>query len=295
MTAPLFKGVITALITPFRDGKVDEGAFRNLIERQIACGVQGVVPVGTTGESATVSMDEHKRIVELCVETVAGRARVIAGAGASATDKAIELARHAKTVGADGVLVVTPYYNRPSQEGLYAHFAAINDAVQIPVLLYNVPGRTGVDLADATTARLSQLPNIVGIKDATGDLGRISRQRLDCADGFSLISGDDPSWLGYMAHGGHGVISVTSNVMPRAMVDLYEACGRGDLETARAVQDRLIGLHKALFLDASPSPTKYLLAKVGLCSDEIRLPLTPCSDAVKPRIDEALAAAGGME
>lgn len=292
MTAPLFKGVITALITPFRDGKVDEAAFRGLIERQIAGGVHGVVPVGTTGESATVSLDEHKRIVELCVETVAGRARVIAGAGASATDKAIDLVRHAKTVGADGALVVTPYYNRPSQAGLYAHFAAINDAVQMPVLLYNVPGRTGVDLADATTARLSQLPNVVGIKDATGDMGRISRQRLDCAEGFALISGDDPSWLGYLAHGGHGVISVTSNVAPRAMVDLYEAFERGDLDGARAVQDRLIGLHKALFLDASPSPTKYVLAKMGLCAEDIRLPLVACSDAVKPMIDEALAAAG---
>ena len=295
MTAPLFKGVFTALITPFRDGKVDESAFRNLIERQIAGGVQGIVPVGTTGESATVSADEHKRIVELCVETVAGRARVIAGAGASATDKAIDLVRHAKTVGADGALVVTPYYNRPSQEGLYAHFAAINEAVQLPVVLYNVPSRTAVDLADATTARLSQLPNIVGIKDATGDLGRISRQRLDCGEGFSLISGDDPSWLGYLAHGGHGVISVTSNVAPRAMAELYAAFERGDLESARALQDRLIGLHKALFLDSSPSPTKYLLAKAGLCSEEIRLPLVRCNDAVKPQIDSALAAAGGPE
>lgn len=295
MNRPLFKGVITALITPFRDGKVDEAAYRRLIERQIEGGVHGIVPVGTTGESATVSTDEHKRIVELCVETVAGRARVIAGAGASATDKAIDLVRHAKTVGADGALVVTPYYNRPSQDGLYAHFAAINDAVQLPVLLYNVPGRTGVDLADATTARLSQLPNVVGIKDATGDMGRISRQRLDCAEGFSLISGDDPSWLGYLAHGGHGVISVTSNVAPRAMSDLFAAFEAGDLEQARALQDRLIGLHKALFLDSSPSPTKYLLARLGLCSDEIRLPLVPCNDAVKPTIDEALALAGVNE
>ena len=295
MNRPLFKGVITALITPFRDGKVDEAAYRRLIERQIEGGVHGIVPVGTTGESATVSTDEHKRIVELCVETVAGRARVIAGAGASATDKAIDLVRHAKTVGADGALVVTPYYNRPSQDGLYAHFAAINDAVQLPVLLYNVPGRTGVDLADATTARLSQLPNVVGIKDATGDMGRISRQRLDCAEGFSLISGDDPSWLGYLAHGGHGVISVTSNIAPRAMSDLFAAFEAGDLEQARALQDRLIGLHKALFLDSSPSPTKYLLAKLGLCSDEIRLPLVACNDAVKPLIDAAMALAGVTE
>lgn len=295
MKRPLFKGVITALITPFRDGKVDEGAYRALIERQIAGGVHGIVPVGTTGESATVSAEEHKRIVELCVETVAGRVRVIAGAGASATDKSIDLVRHAKTVGADGALVVTPYYNRPSQEGLYAHFAAINDAVQLPVLLYNVPSRTGVDLADAITARLSRLPNIVGIKDATGDLGRISRQRLHCAEGFALISGDDPSFLGYLAHGGHGVISVTSNVAPRAMADLYQAVEAGDMAGAQAMQDRLIGLHKALFLDSSPSPTKYVLAKLGLCAEDIRLPLTPCNDAVKPRIDEAVAIAGVTE
>ena len=188
MNRPLFKGVITALITPFRDGKVDEAAFRALIERQIEGGVHGVVPVGTTGESATVSVEEHKRIVELCVETVAGRVRVIAGAGASATDKAIDLVRHAKTVGADGALVVTPYYNRPSQEGLYAHFAAINDAVQMPVVLYNVPGRTGVDMADATTARLSQLPNIVGIKDATADMGRISRALSRCQSRAASVS-----------------------------------------------------------------------------------------------------------
>jgi 4-hydroxy-tetrahydrodipicolinate synthase len=274
---------------------VDEAAYRRLIERQIEGGVHGVVPVGTTGESATVSVDEHKRIVELCVATVAGRARVIAGAGASATDKAIDLVRHAKTVGADGALVVTPYYNRPSQHGLFEHFAAINDAVQMPVVLYNVPGRTGVDMSDAITAQLSQLPNIVGIKDATGDMGRVSRQRLDCAEGFSLISGDDPSFLGYLAHGGHGVISVTSNVAPRAMVDLFEAFDRGDLEAARAVQDRLITLHKALFSDASPSPTKYVLAKLGLCTEEIRLPLLPCHDSNKAYIDDAFALSGVTE
>lgn len=295
MNRPLFKGVITALITPFRDGKVDEGAFRNLIERQIAGGVDGIVPVGTTGESATVTAEEHKRIVELAVETAAGRVRVIAGAGASATDKAIDLVRHAKTVGADGALVVTPYYNRPSQEGLYAHFAAINDAVQLPVLLYNVPGRTGVDLADATTARLAELPNVVGIKDATGDLGRVSRMRNDCPEGFALISGDDPSWLGYMAHGGHGVISVTSNVAPRAMADLYKAVSEDDWATALSIQARLIDLHKALFLDSSPAPAKYLLAGLGLCAEELRLPLVRCADGVKDRIDAAAARAGVAE
>ena len=292
MTRPLFKGVITALITPFRDGRVDEAAFTRLLERQIAAGVHGVVPMGTTGESATLHPDEHKRVVELCVEVAAGRVRVIAGAGGSATDKAVEFVRHAKTVGADGALVVTPYYNRPSQEGLYRHFEAINEAVQLPVLLYNVPGRTGVDLANATVARLARLPNVVGIKDATGDLGRASQMRLEVPESFALISGDDPTFLGYLAHGGHGVISVTSNVAPEAMVALYDAAVAGDAASALAWQDRLIRLHKALFLDASPAPTKYALARLGLCDEDIRLPLTPCADAVKPEIDAAMALAG---
>ena len=293
MTAPLFKGVITALITPLRDGKVDEAAFRTLLERQIAAGVHGVVPMGTTGESASLHPDEHRRVVELCVEIAAGRVRVIAGAGSSATDKAIELVRHAKTVGADGALVVTPYYNRPSQAGLAAHFEAVAEAVQLPVLLYNVPGRTGVDLANETVARLAAHPNIVGIKDATGDLGRVSWMRANIRDQqFDLISGDDPSFLGYQAQGGVGVISVTSNVAPEAMVALYEAAAAGDYATARDWQDRLIGLHKALFLDNSPSPSKYALARLQLCTEEVRLPLAPTADAVKPAIDRAMAEAG---
>ena len=292
MTAPLFKGVITALITPLRDGKVDEAAFTQLLERQIAAGIHGVVPMGTTGESASLSLDEHKRVVELCVQVAAGRTRVIAGAGSSATDKSIELVRHAKTVGADGALVVTPYYNRPSQAGLALHFEAIAEAVQLPVLLYNVPGRTGVDLANETVARLAAHPNIVGIKDATGDLSRVSWMRANIAGQFDLISGDDPSYLGYHAQGGVGVISVTSNVAPEAMVALHEAASVGDYATARDWQDRLIGLHKALFLDNSPAPTKYALARLGLCTEEIRLPLAPTSDAVKPAIDRAMDEAG---
>lgn len=292
MTAPLFKGVITALITPLRDGNVDEAAFKRLLERQIAAGVHGVVPMGTTGESATLHLDEHKRVVEQCVEIAAGRIRVIAGAGSSATDKAIELTRFAKTVGADGALVVTPYYNRPSQAGMQAHFEAVADAVQLPILLYNVPGRTGVDLSNETVAALSAHPNIVGIKDATGDIARASWMRANIAGAFDLISGDDPSYLGYAAHGGVGVISVTSNVAPEAMVALHDAVQAGDLITARAWQERLIGLHKALFLDNSPSPTKYALAKLGLCAEEVRLPLSLTSDAVKPAIDKALAEAG---
>jgi 4-hydroxy-tetrahydrodipicolinate synthase len=292
MSAPLFKGVITALITPLRDGKVDTAAFTRLLERQIAAGVHGVVPMGTTGESATLHLDEHKQVVELCVEVAAGRIKIIAGAGSSATDKAIELTRHAKTVGADGALVVTPYYNRPSQAGMAAHFEAVADAVQLPILLYNVPGRTGVDLANETVARLAAHPNIVGIKDATGDMTRCSWMRANIDGQFDLISGDDGSYLGYLAHGGVGAISVTSNVAPEAMASMHEAAMANDFATARQWQDRLAGLHKALFLDNSPSPAKYALARLGLCGEEVRLPLAPTSDAVKPAIDRAMADAG---
>ncbi|MBU1347393.1 MAG: 4-hydroxy-tetrahydrodipicolinate synthase [Alphaproteobacteria bacterium] len=292
MTAPLFKGVITALITPLRDGNVDEPAFEALLERQIAAGVHGVVPMGTTGESASLTGDEHRRVIELCVKVAAGRVRVIAGAGASGTDKAIERVQHAKTVGADAALVVTPYYNRPSQAGLIAHFEAIADAVQLPVLLYNVPGRTGVDMTNQTVAALARHPNIVGIKDATGDLARVSWMRTHVAGAFDLISGDDASFLGYAAHGGTGVISVASNVAPEAMVALWNAVASGDLALARSWQDRLADLQQALFLDSSPSPTKYALARLGLCSEEMRLPLAPTRDDVKPAIDAAMAAAG---
>jgi 4-hydroxy-tetrahydrodipicolinate synthase len=292
MTAPLFKGVITALITPLRDGNVDEAAFRRLLERQIAAGVHGVVPMGTTGESATLHLDEHKRVVEQCVEIAAGRIRVIAGAGSSATDKAIELTRFAKTVGADGALVVTPYYNRPSQAGMQAHFEAVADAVQLPILLYNVPGRTGVDMSNETVAALAAHPNIVGIKDASADVVRASWMRANIHGAFDLISGDDSSYLGYAAHGGVGVISVTSNVAPEAMVALYDAIQAGDFAVARSWQERLIGLHKALFLDNSPSPAKYALARLGLCEEEVRLPLSLTADAVKPAIDKALTEAG---
>ena len=293
MTAPVFKGVITALITPLRDGKVDEEVFVQLLERQIAAGVHGVVPMGTTGESASLTLDEHKRVVELCVTTAAGRIRVMAGAGASATDKAIELSRFAKAVGADGVLSVTPYYNRPSQAGLKAHFEAIAEAVQLPMVLYNVPGRTGVDLANETVAALASHPNIVGIKDATADLGRVSWMRANIvAQQFDLISGDDPSCLGYHAQGGVGVISVTSNVAPEAMVAMHNAAEAGDYAIARDWQDRLIGLHKALFSDNSPAPTKWALSQLGLCRDEMRLPLSVCAEAVRPAITRAMADAG---
>ena len=292
MARPRFKGALPALITPFKDGAIDEATFKGLVERQIKGGVRGLVPVGTTGESSTLSHEEHRRVVELCVETSAGRAPVIAGAGSNSTEEAIGLVRHAKEVGADAALVVTPYYNRPSQEGLYRHFAAINDAVDLPVILYNVPGRTSVDLSNETVARLARLPNIVGIKDATSDMARPSIMRQTCGEDFVLLAGDDATALGYMAHGGHGCISVTVNVAPEAMSGLIDACLEGDFKTALDWQDKLIGLHKALFADSSPAPTKFALAQLGLCQEDVRLPLSPCSDGARAQVLDAMRAAG---
>jgi 4-hydroxy-tetrahydrodipicolinate synthase len=292
MTHPLFRGAFTALVTPFKDGEVDETAFVALIQRQIAEGIHGLVPVGTTGETATLSHDEHRKVVSLCLKTVAGRVPVIAGCGSNSTAEAVELVRFAKSEGADAALVVTPYYNRPSQEGLYQHYAAINDAVQLPVLVYNVPSRTSVDIHNETLARLAVLPNIIGVKDATGDLVRASLMRLMCGEDFVMLSGDDPSALGYVAHGGHGCISVTSNVAPGAVSDLFDALAAGDWAKGLYLQDRLVRLHRALFLDASPSPTKFALSHLGLCQPDVRLPIAPCADAVKPAILDAMREAG---
>jgi len=292
MSEPLFRGVLPALVTPFRNGAVDEDAFVALVERQIAGGVHGLVPVGTTGETATLSHEEHRRVVELCVATARGRVPVIAGAGSNSTAEAIELVQHAKTVGADAALVVTPYYNRPSQEGLYAHYKAINDAVQLPVLVYNVPGRTSVDISNATLARLSKLPNIVGVKDATGDLPRASLQRLECGEDWVMLSGNDDGGLGYMAHGGHGCISVTCNVAPELVSQFYNDAMSGQWQAALYGQDRLIRLHKALFADASPSPTKFAMAQLGLCTDEVRLPIVACSDAAREEVLAGMRDAG---
>ena len=291
---PLMKlrGVFTALVTPFRDGALDEVAFVKLVERQIAGGVHGLVPVGTTGETATLSHDEHHRVVELCVKTAAGRVPVIAGAGSNSTSEAIELAKHAKEIGADAVLAVTGYYNRPSQEGIYRHFEAMDAAVDIPIVIYNVPSRTIVDLSNELVERLAKLPHIIGIKDATGDMARASLQRLGCGPDWTMLSGDDPTALGYIAHGGHGCISVTANVAPEACAAFFNACLAGDWDLARSWQDRLVRLHKALFLDASPSPTKFALGQLGLCSDETRLPIAPCADAVKPAVLAAMREAG---
>lgn len=292
MSDPLFRGVLPALVTPFRDGQVDEDAFVKLVERQIAGGVHGLVPVGTTGETATLSHDEHRRVVELCVQTAAGRVPVIAGAGSNSTAEAIELVHHAKTIGADAALVVTPYYVRPSQEGLYAHYAAINDAVQLPVLVYNVPGRTGSDIANETLARLAKLPNVVGVKDATGDLARASFQRLMCGPEWVMLSGDDPTALGYMAHGGHGCISVTANVAPDLCARFYDAALSGDWTGALYGQDRLVRLHRALFTDASPAPTKFALSHLGLCTEDLRLPIVAASEASRTEVLAAMRDAG---
>lgn len=292
MSEPLFRGVLPALVTPFRDGRIDEDAFVALVERQIAGGVHGLVPVGTTGETSTLSHEEHRRVVDLCVATARGRVPVVAGAGSNSTAEAIELARHAKTVGADGVLVVTPYYNRPSQEGLYLHYKAINDAVAIPMIVYNVPGRTSVDISNETLARLAKLPNVVGIKDATSDMTRPSVQRLTCGEDWAMLSGDDGTALGYMAHGGHGSISVTVNVAPELVSKFHDDALAGRWQDALQAQDRLIRLHKALFADASPAPTKFALAHLGLCSEETRLPIAPCSEAARAEVLAAMRDAG---
>jgi|SRR5436190_5536178 len=292
MSQPYFRGAITALITPFRDGGVDEEAFASLVERQIAAGIHGLVPVGTTGEASTLSHEEHRRVIELCVQTAGGRVPVIAGAGANSTDEAIELTRHAKTVGADGALLVSPYYNRPSQEGIFQHYKAVNDAVQLPFLVYNVPSRTASDMSDELMVRLSALPNVVGVKDATSIMSRCSYQRARCGDDWTPISGNDDSALGYMAHGGQGVISVTANVAPEGMAAMMNACLSGDWTKALYWNDSLAELHTALFLDSSPTPTKFALAHLGLCAEDVRLPLVPCDEKVRPKVLAAMREAG---
>lgn len=287
-----FKGVIPALVTPFRDGEVDEKAFVALVERQIAGGVHGLVPVGTTGETSTLSHEEHRRVVELCVKTTAGRVPVIAGAGSNSTDEAIELARHAKAVGADACLVVTPYYNRPSQEGMYQHYKAINDAIGIPIYIYNIPGRSVIDMSVETMARLFELKNIVGVKDATANLARVSQQRQVMGPTFNQLSGEDATALGFMAHGGDGCISVASNVAPKLCAQLMNACIAGDYKAALEIQDRLFPLFQALFVETNPSPTKYALSVLGKIADEARLPMVPVTEKTKLVVRDAMRHAG---
>lgn len=286
------KGSIPALITPLRNGAVDEAAFRKLVSWQIAEGSHGLVPCGTTGESPTLSHEEHMRVVEVCVEEANGRVPVIAGAGSNATEEAIALTRHAKKVGADAVLSVTGYYNKPSQEGMYRHFAAIADAVDIPILLYNIPGRAIVDISVETMARLAKVANIIGVKDATANLMRPTRERAACGRHWRLLSGEDGTALGYMAHGGHGCISVTANIAPRLCAEFQTACLKGDFESARVLQDRLMPVHDALFVEPSPAPVKYAGSLLGLCTDEVRLPLIPATENARAAVRAALASAG---
>jgi len=286
------RGSMPALITPMRDGRVDEVAFRKLVSWQIAEGSHGLVPCGTTGESPTLSHEEHMRVVELCVEEARGRVPVIAGAGSNSTEEAIALTRHAKSVGADAVLSVTGYYNKPTQEGLYRHYATLADAVDIPILLYNIPGRAIVEISVETIARLSRIANIIGVKDATANLARPSRERAACVPGWRLISGEDITALGYMAHGGQGCISVTANIAPKLCAHFQEACLTGAYDEALKLQDILTPVHDAMFIEASPAPVKYAASLIGLSTDEVRLPLVAASEPARARIRSAMAAAG---
>ena len=287
-----FRGSFTALLTPFANGSLDEKAFSNLVEWQIAEGTNGLVPVGTTGESPTLSHDEHKRVVKLCVEAANRRVPVVAGAGSNSTKEAIDLSRHAEEAGADAVLIVTPYYNKPTQEGLYQHFKAINDAIGIPIIIYNIPARSVIDMSVDTMKRLFELVNIAGVKDATANVIRVSQQRQAMGTGFNQLSGEDASALGFMAHGGHGCISVTSNVAPRLCAEFQGACLRGDFAGALALQDKLMPLHTALFLETNPAPAKYALSILGKCGAPVRLPMVPVTEATKAAVRSAMVHAG---
>ena len=288
----MFSGSITALITPFRNGAVDEKAFQDFVEWQIQEGTNGFVPVGTTGESPTLSHDEHKRVVELCIEVAKGRGPVIAGAGSNSTAEAIDLTRHAKEAGADAALIVTPYYNKPTQEGLFRHYEAIAKVVDIPIVIYNIPGRSIVDMSVETMARLAKLPNIVGVKDATNDLSRPLATRVAIGTDFCQLSGEDATIAAFLGQGGHGCISVTSNVAPRLCSDLHKAWQAKDFDKFGEIRDRLMPLHSALFCESSPGPVKYAASLLGKSSPETRLPLAPIADSSRTRVEEAMRTVG---
>ena len=287
-----FRGSFTALVTPFKNGSLDERAFRDLVEWQITEGTRGLVPVGTTGESPTLSHQEHNEVVGWCIDQAKGRIPVVAGAGSNSTQEAVQLARHAEAAGADAVLVVTPYYNKPNQEGLYQHFKAVNDAVGIPIIVYNIPPRSVIDMSVDTMKRLFELPNIAGVKDATGTVLRASQQRAAMGEDFTQLCGDDAIALGYMAHGGHGCISVTANVAPRLCAEFQGACLRGDFGAALTLQDKLLPLHQALFVEPNPAPAKYALSVLGKCADTVRLPMVPVSDQTRTVVRDAMVHAG---
>ncbi len=288
----MFKGSMPALVTPFKDGALDIATLHALVEWQIEEGSTGIVPVGTTGESPTLSHAEHDRVVEEVVSAAAGRVPVIAGTGSNNTAEAIRLIRHAEKVGADAALVVTPYYNKPTQAGLIAHFRAVHDACDLPIIIYNIPGRSVVDMSPETMGELARLPRIVGVKDATGKLERVSMQRESCGKDFVQLSGEDATALGFNAHGGVGCISVTANVAPRLCAEFQGATLAGDYATALEYQDRLMPLHVAIFLEPGLAGAKYGLSRLGRCSEEVRLPLVGLSEGVKDRIDAAMRHAG---
>jgi 4-hydroxy-tetrahydrodipicolinate synthase len=288
----MFKGSIPALVTPFRNGAVDFDALKKLVDWHVAQGSHGVVPVGTTGESPTLSHEEHGAVIEAVVKAAAGRIPVIAGAGSNNTVEGIDLIRHAEKVGADAALVVTPYYNKPTQRGLVAHFTALHDACTLPIFIYNIPGRSVVDMTPETMGELAKLPRIVGVKDATGKIERVSQQRATCGADFIQLSGEDATALGFNAHGGIGCISVTANVAPKLCAEFQEATLRGDYATALEYQDRLMPLHEAIFIEPGLAGAKYGLSRLGMISDEVRLPLTTLLDATKARIDAAMRHAG---
>ena len=288
----MFTGSITALVTPFRDGAVDEKAFQALVAWQVAEGSNGVVPCGTTGESPTLSHAEHHRVVELCVEVAKGRIPVIAGTGSNSTDEAIDLTRHAKAAGADAALVVAPYYNKPTQEGLFRHFEAIARAVDLPVIVYNIPGRSVVDVSVETMARLAALPNIVGVKDATADLARPLKTRLACGADFCQLSGEDATATAFLAMGGVGCISVTANVAPKLCAEMQAAWAEGDLATCFAIRDRLMPLHDSMFCETNPAPVKYAVSLLGRCLPGVRLPLVELAEGSKRKVEAAMKGLG---
>ncbi|MDR3435498.1 4-hydroxy-tetrahydrodipicolinate synthase [Telmatospirillum sp.] len=288
----MFKGSITALITPFKDGKVDEAGFQSFVEWQIAEGTDGLVPCGTTGESPTLSHEEHNRVIELCVEAAKGKVPVIAGAGSNSTAEAIALACHARKVGADAVLVVTPYYNKPTQEGLYQHFKAIHDAADVPIVIYNIPGRSVIDMSVETMARLAKLPNIVGVKDATNDIMRPIRTRNAIGPDFCQLSGEDANIVAFLAHGGAGCISVTANIAPRLCARLHDAWAAGDMAVVNDLRDRLMPLHDALFCESNPAPVKFAASLLGKTDGFLRLPLVEISPASKEKVISAMKTVG---
>jgi len=288
----MFKGSLVALVTPFRNGAVDEAALEALVEWHIAEGTHGIVPVGTTGESPTLSHEEHERVIEIVVKKAAKRVPVIAGAGSNNTAEAVRFMKHAEKVGADAALVVTPYYNKPTQAGLIAHFRALHDCCQLPIIIYNIPPRSVVDMLPDTMGELAKLPRIIGVKDATGDLSRVPKQRITCGKNFIQLSGEDATALGFNAHGGVGCISVTANVAPRLCAEFQEATLKGDYATALDYQDRLMPLHSAIFMEPGLAGAKHGLSILGRCAEEVRLPLMPVTAPTGAKIRSAMVHAG---